>query len=91
MAFLRKVSGTAADNNGVKSACDRFFYADDGLAARKGNDRYVYAEASSVWEPLSSTDGDRGQGGPDSMGGTYGMTVPANARGSVAQLSQIAT
>lgn len=48
MAFLRNVSGTAANNNGVKSACDRFFYADDGLAARKGDDRYVYAAASSV-------------------------------------------
>jgi hypothetical protein len=51
MAFLRNVSGTAADNNGVKSACDRLF----DVAARKGDYRYVYAEASSVRKPFSST------------------------------------
>jgi arylsulfatase len=46
-AFLRNVSGTAANNNGTKSARDNFFYAnDDGLlvAFRKGDLKYVYSE-----------------------------------------------
>jgi arylsulfatase len=45
--FLRSVSGTAANNNGVKSARDKFFYADDDgllVALRKGDMKYVYAE-----------------------------------------------
>jgi arylsulfatase len=61
-AFLRKVSGTAGNNNGVKSARDMFFYADDdGLLVgfRKGDYKYVYAEQRSpgtlqVWaEPFT--------------------------------------
>ena len=46
-AFLRNVSGTAANNNGTKSARDKFFYADDDgllVALRKGDYKYVYAE-----------------------------------------------
>lgn len=46
-AFLRTVSGTAANNNGVKSARSQFFYTDDdGLLVgyRKGPMKYVYAE-----------------------------------------------
>ena len=41
------VSGTAANNNGTKSARDRFFYSDDDgllVALRKGDYKYVYAE-----------------------------------------------
>jgi len=61
-SFLRKVSGTAGNNNGVKSARDTFFYADDdGLLVgfRKGDYKYVYAEQRSpgtlqVWaEPFT--------------------------------------
>jgi len=60
--FLRSVSGTAADNNGTKSARDRFFYSDDDgllVAMRKGDYKYVYAEQRSpgtmqVWaEPFT--------------------------------------
>jgi arylsulfatase A-like enzyme len=46
-AFLRAVSGTAANNNGVKSARNNFFYADDDgllVAFRQGDYKYVYAE-----------------------------------------------
>ncbi len=46
-AFLRTVSGTAANNNGVKSARDRFFYADDDgllVGLRQGDYKYVYSE-----------------------------------------------
>jgi arylsulfatase len=46
-AFLQNVSGTAGNNNGVKSARDRFFYSnDDGLlvAYRKGDMKYVFSE-----------------------------------------------
>jgi arylsulfatase len=46
-AFLRAVSGTAANNNGVKSARNSFFYADDDgllVAFRQGDYKYVYAE-----------------------------------------------
>src|ERR1700742_423651 len=46
-AFLRNVSGSAANNNGTKSARDRFFYSDDdGLVGgyRHGDYKYVYAE-----------------------------------------------
>jgi arylsulfatase A-like enzyme len=61
-AFLRTVSGTAANNNGVKSARTQFFYTDDdGLLVgyRKGPMKYVYAEqrlpgTMGVWaEPFT--------------------------------------
>jgi arylsulfatase A-like enzyme len=61
-AFLRNVSGTAASNNGVKSARDKFFYSDDDgllVALRKGDYKYVYAEQRApgqmqVWaEPFT--------------------------------------
>ena len=45
--FLETVSGSAANNNGVKSARDTFFYAnDDGVlvAMRKGDFKYVFSE-----------------------------------------------
>ena len=46
-AFLRKVGGRAAVNNGVKSARDEFFYSDDDgllVAMRQGDYKYVFAE-----------------------------------------------
>jgi arylsulfatase A-like enzyme len=46
-AFLRSVTGTAANNTGVKSARDRFFYTDDDgllVGLRVGNLKYVFAE-----------------------------------------------
>lgn len=61
-AFLRTVSGTAGNNNGVKSARSNFFYTDDdGLLVgyRKGPMKYVYAEqrlqgTMGVWaEPFT--------------------------------------
>ena len=61
-AFLRNVSGTAGNNNGTKSARDKFFYADDDgmlVAMRKGDYKYVYAEQRAgrkmgVWaEPFT--------------------------------------
>jgi len=45
--FLRNVSGSAANNNGTKSARDRFFYSDDdGLLVgfRLGDYKYVFSE-----------------------------------------------
>jgi arylsulfatase A-like enzyme len=45
--FLRNVSGSAANNNGTKSARDRFFYCDDdGLLVgfRAGDYKYVFSE-----------------------------------------------
>jgi arylsulfatase len=45
--FLRTVSGTAAKNNGVKSARDKFFYSDDDgllVAVRQGDYKYVFSE-----------------------------------------------
>ena len=45
--FLRNVSGSAANNNGTKSARDRFFYSDDdGLLVgyRQGDYKYVFSE-----------------------------------------------
>ena len=60
--FLRNVSGTAGNNNGTKSARDKFFYADDDgllVAMRKGDYKYVYAEqrlagTMGVWaEPFT--------------------------------------
>jgi arylsulfatase len=62
IAFLRNVSGTAGNNNGTKSARDKFFYSDDDgalVALRKGDYKYVYAEQRSpgtlqVWaEPFT--------------------------------------
>jgi arylsulfatase len=47
LPFLTTVKGSAANNNGVKSARDNFFYSDDdGLLVgyRKGYMKYVYAE-----------------------------------------------
>jgi arylsulfatase A-like enzyme len=47
LQFLRDVSGSAANNNGTKSARDRFFYSsDDGLlvAYRKGDLKYDFSE-----------------------------------------------
>jgi arylsulfatase A-like enzyme len=46
-AFLRSVSGSAANNNGAKSARDKFFYSDDdGLLVcfRQGDYKYVFSE-----------------------------------------------
>ncbi|MCC8982120.1 arylsulfatase [Bradyrhizobium acaciae] len=46
-AFLRNVSGTAANNGGTKSARDKFFYSDDdGLLVcfRQGDYKYVFSE-----------------------------------------------
>jgi len=45
--FLRNVSGTAANNNGTRSARDKFFYSDDdGLLVcyRQGDYKYVFSE-----------------------------------------------
>jgi arylsulfatase A-like enzyme len=61
-AFLRGVSGTAANNNGAKSARDKFFYTDDDgllVAMRLGDFKYVFAEqrkegTMGVWaEPFT--------------------------------------
>jgi arylsulfatase A-like enzyme len=61
-AFLRGVSGTAANNNGVKSARDKFFYTDDDgllVAMRQGDLKFVFAEqrkegTMGVWaEPFT--------------------------------------
>jgi arylsulfatase len=61
-AFLRSVTGTAANNNGTKSARDKFFYSDDDgllVAFRQGDYKYVYAEqrlpgTMGVWaEPFT--------------------------------------
>src|SRR5207342_1894947 len=62
-AFLKSVSGTAANNNGTKSARDRFFYSDDDgllVAMRAGDYKYVFSEQRSggtmqVWaEPFTT-------------------------------------
>ena len=61
--FLRTVRGSAANNNGTKSARDRFFYSDDDgllVAFRKGDYKYVFSEQRSpgtmeVWaEPFTT-------------------------------------
>src|SRR3954447_10728001 len=47
LEFLRNVSGSAANNNGTKSARDRFFYSDDAglLVARRWEDyKSVFSE-----------------------------------------------
>ena len=44
---LRNVSGSAANNNGTKSARDEFFYFDDDrllLGIRLGDPKYVFSE-----------------------------------------------
>lgn len=46
-AFLTSFRGSAANNNGVKSSRDNFFYADDDgmlVAYRKNEMKYVYSE-----------------------------------------------
>jgi len=62
-AFLREVSGTAARNNGTKSARDRFLYADDDallVGMRQGDYKYVFSEqrkegTMGVWaEPFTT-------------------------------------
>jgi arylsulfatase A-like enzyme len=62
LPFLRNVTGTAGNNNGTKSARDKFFYSDDDgllVAMRQGDYKYVYAEQRSpgtlqVWaEPFT--------------------------------------
>jgi arylsulfatase A-like enzyme len=61
--FLTSVTGTAARNNGVKSARNKFFYSnDDGLlvAFRQGDYKYVFSEqrvqgTMQVWaEPFTT-------------------------------------
>ncbi len=61
--FLRNVSGSAANNNGTKSARDRFFYSDDDgllVAVRLGDLKYVFSEqrmqgTMGVWaEPFTT-------------------------------------
>ena len=61
-AFLRSVAGTAANNGGVKSARDKFFYTDDDgllVGLREGDYKYVFAEqrlpgTMGVWaEPFT--------------------------------------
>jgi arylsulfatase A-like enzyme len=45
--FLRNVSGSAANNNGTKSARDKFFYSDDDgllVGMRQGDYKYVFSE-----------------------------------------------
>jgi arylsulfatase A-like enzyme len=45
--FLRTVRGTAANNNDVKSARDKFFYSDDDgllVGMRQGDYKYVFSE-----------------------------------------------
>ncbi len=62
-AFLKAVSGSAANNNGVKSARNNYFYSsDDGLLVnfRQGDYKYVFSEQRSqgtmeVWaEPFTT-------------------------------------
>jgi len=61
--FLRNVKGSAANNNGVKSARTMFFYSDDDgllVGVRKGDWKYVYSEqrkqgTMGVWaEPFTT-------------------------------------
>ena len=61
--FLTTVTGTAANNNGVKSARDKFFYSDDDgllVAMRQGDYKYVFSEqrkegTMGVWaEPFTT-------------------------------------
>ena len=61
--FLRNVSGSAANNNGTKSARDKFFYSDDDgllVGMRQGDYKYVFSEqrkegTMGVWaEPFTT-------------------------------------
>ena len=61
--FLTTVTGSAANNNGAKSARDRFFYSDDDgllVAMRQGDYKYVFSEqrkegTMAVWaEPFTT-------------------------------------
>jgi arylsulfatase len=61
--FLRNVSGSAANNDGTKSARNNFFYSDDDgllVAYRQGDYKYVFSEQRSpgtmeVWaEPFTT-------------------------------------
>ena len=61
--FLHNVSGTAANNNGTKSARDKFFYADDDgllVGLRLADYKYVFSEqrkegTMGVWaEPFTT-------------------------------------
>jgi arylsulfatase A-like enzyme len=61
--FLQSVEGSAAKNNGVKSARNEFFYSDDDgmlVALRQGDYKYVFSEQRSpgtmqVWaEPFTT-------------------------------------
>ena len=61
--FLTSVEGTAGNNNGVKSARDKFFYSDDDgllVAMRQGDYKYVFSEqrkegTMGVWaEPFTT-------------------------------------
>ncbi|MGC1274055.1 MAG: arylsulfatase [Planctomycetaceae bacterium] len=61
--FLTSVKGTAANNNGVKSARNTFFYSDDDgllVAMRQGDYKYVFSEQRAlgtmqVWaEPFTT-------------------------------------
>ena len=60
-AFLRNVSGSAANNNGVKSARNSFFYTDDDgllVGLRSGDYKYVFSEqrkegTMAVWPSRS--------------------------------------
>ena len=62
LPFLKNINGTAAHNNGIKSARNIFLYADDDgmlIGLRKGPMKYVYAEqrlqgTMGVWaEPFT--------------------------------------
>src|SRR6185295_9254426 len=62
-AFLRNVSGSAANNNGTKSARDKFFYSDDDgllVGMRWAEYKYVFSEqrkegTMGVWaEPFTT-------------------------------------
>jgi len=62
-AFLRNASGSPANNNGTKSARDKFFYSDDDgllVAMRQGDYKYVFSEqrkegTMGVWaEPFTT-------------------------------------
>ena len=61
--FLTTVSGTPGNNNGAKSARDKFFYADDDgllVGMRQGDYKYVFSEqrkegTMGVWaEPFTT-------------------------------------
>ena len=71
LEFLRNVSGTAANNNGTRSARARFFYSDDDgllVAYRHGDYKYVFSEqrmqgTMGLWaEPF--TGAEHGIAGP---------------------------